>query len=98
SPQTATRLSLAGPPITMVTQQANKFGGAGASGAAQQGRSVSLSSDGNTALVGGPGDNSGQGAAGSTRAAAVSGPSKETSSSAPARVEPPNKVSPYRSP
>ncbi|MGA8947405.1 MAG: putative Ig domain-containing protein, partial [Pseudolabrys sp.] len=63
SPQTATRLSLAGPPITMVTQQANKFGGAGASGAAQQGRSVSLSSDGNTAIVGGPGDNSGQGAA-----------------------------------
>ena len=34
-----------------------------ASGAAQQGSSVSLSSDGNTVIVGGPGDNNGQGAA-----------------------------------
>jgi hypothetical protein len=35
----------------------------GASGAIQQGRSVSLSSDGRTATIGGPGDSGGQGAA-----------------------------------
>jgi hypothetical protein len=40
-----------------------KLVGTGASAAAQQGSSVSLSSDGNTAIVGGPGDTSGQGAA-----------------------------------
>ena len=45
------------------TQQGSKLVGTGAIGAAQQGRSVSLSSDGNTAIVGGPGDNGGQGAA-----------------------------------
>jgi hypothetical protein len=36
--------------------------GTGAVGAAQQGRSVALSADGNTAIVGGPQDNSGAGA------------------------------------
>jgi hypothetical protein len=40
-----------------------KLVGTGASAAAQQGSSVSLFSDGNTAIVGGPGDTSGQGAA-----------------------------------
>jgi hypothetical protein len=45
------------------TQQGNKLVGTGASGTAQQGVSVALSGDGNTAIVGGPGDNSGQGAA-----------------------------------
>jgi lipocalin len=45
------------------TQQGNKLVGSGASGPAQQGVSVALSADGNTAIVGGPGDNSGQGAA-----------------------------------
>ena len=38
------------------TQQGNKLAGAAAVGAANQGVSVALSADGNTALVGGPGD------------------------------------------
>ncbi|MCX6187028.1 MAG: IPT/TIG domain-containing protein [Bacteroidetes bacterium] len=45
------------------SQQGNKLVGTGNIGAAQQGRSVSLSADGNTAIVGGYQDNSGQGAA-----------------------------------
>ena len=42
--------------------QGNKLVGSGASGSANQGWSVALSADGNTALVGGPADNSGTGA------------------------------------
>jgi hypothetical protein len=38
------------------TQQGDKLVGAGASGLANQGRSVALSADGNTAIVGGPND------------------------------------------
>jgi hypothetical protein len=38
------------------TQQGNKLVGTGAAGTANQGVSVALSADGNTALVGGPGD------------------------------------------
>ncbi|MBI5446856.1 MAG: Ig-like domain-containing protein [Deltaproteobacteria bacterium] len=45
------------------TQQGPKLVGTGAVGSAQQGRSVSISSDGNTAIVGGQGDNSYEGAA-----------------------------------
>ncbi|MEO7762548.1 MAG: hypothetical protein ABIS68_11640 [Casimicrobiaceae bacterium] len=45
------------------SQQGNKLIGTGATGGANQGRSVALSGDGNTALVGGPNDNSGVGAA-----------------------------------
>ena len=45
------------------TQQGNKLVGTGNTGAAQQGTSVSLSADGNTAIVGGSADNSNQGAA-----------------------------------
>jgi hypothetical protein len=45
------------------SQQGNKLVGTGAVGIARQGSSVSLSSDGNTAIVGGPGDNSLAGAA-----------------------------------
>jgi hypothetical protein len=45
------------------TQQGGKLIGSGALGAAQQGRSVALSADGNTAIVGGPYDNSSAGAA-----------------------------------
>ncbi len=45
------------------TQQGSKLVGTGASGNAQQGYSVSLSADGNTAIVGGNGDNNGVGAA-----------------------------------
>jgi hypothetical protein len=44
------------------TQQGNKLVGTGASGAVQQGSSVSLSSDGSTAIVGGLDDNGGAGA------------------------------------
>ena len=45
------------------TQEGSKLVGSGNTGAAQQGYSVSLSSDGNTALASGHGDNGGQGAA-----------------------------------
>ncbi len=45
------------------TQQGPKLVGTGYVGTPQQGRSVSLSADGNTAIVGGNGDNSNQGAA-----------------------------------
>ena len=46
----------------MWTQQGNKLVGTGAVGTAvQQGRSVALSADGNTAIVGGPFDNSNTG-------------------------------------
>jgi len=45
------------------TQQGSKFVGTGAVGSAQQGCSVSLSADGNTAIVGGEGDSSYAGAA-----------------------------------
>src|SRR6516225_1352751 len=38
------------------TQQGNKLVGTGADGGAQQGYSVALSADGNTAIVGGPND------------------------------------------
>ena len=45
------------------TQQGNKLVGTGAVGAyARQGTSVAISADGATAIVGGPGDNSGNGA------------------------------------
>jgi hypothetical protein len=45
------------------TQQGSKLFGGGAVGASAQGYSVALSADGNTAIVGGPDDNSGAGAA-----------------------------------
>jgi hypothetical protein len=45
------------------SQQGNKLVGTGAVGQAQQGSSVALSADGNTAIVGGPADNSDAGAA-----------------------------------
>ena len=45
------------------TQQGNKLVGTGASGNARQGYSISLSSDGNTAIVGGPYDSGQNGAA-----------------------------------
>lgn len=45
------------------SQQGNKLFGTGAIGNASQGWSVGLSADGNTAIVGGEGDNSGTGAA-----------------------------------
>ena len=45
------------------TQEGNKLVGTGAVGAAKQGYSVSLSADGNTAIVGGSYDNGARGAA-----------------------------------
>jgi hypothetical protein len=45
------------------SQQGGKLVGTGAAGAANQGWSVAISADGNTAVVGGPEDNSGAGAA-----------------------------------
>jgi FG-GAP-like repeat/FG-GAP repeat len=45
------------------TQQGNKLVGTGAVGRGQQGASVALSADGNTAIIGGPGDNLDVGAA-----------------------------------
>ena len=45
------------------TQQGIKLVGTGATGKANQGASVSLDADGKTAIVGGPGDNNGAGAA-----------------------------------
>ena len=39
------------------TQQGKKLVGADAVGSARQGMSVALSADGNTTIVGGPGDN-----------------------------------------
>jgi hypothetical protein len=45
------------------TQQGNKLVGTGAIGRARQGSSVALSGDGNTAIIGGPSDNNGSGAA-----------------------------------
>jgi len=50
------------PSYTPVLQQGNKLVGTGNTGAAQQGYSVSLSADGNTAIVGGYEDNGDQGA------------------------------------
>ena len=44
------------------TQHGSKLVGTGAAGAAYQGASVSLSTDGNTAMVGGYSDNGGAGA------------------------------------
>jgi hypothetical protein len=45
------------------TQQGEKLTGAGETGTGRFGQSVALSADGNTALVGGPSDDDGQGAA-----------------------------------
>lgn len=45
------------------TQQGSKLVGTGATANAQQGTGVALSADGNTAIIGGPGDSSFQGAA-----------------------------------
>src|SRR5450830_1493655 len=51
------------PALAQFSQQGPKLVGTGAVGAAYQGDSVSLSADGNTAIVGGYGDNSAAGAA-----------------------------------
>ena len=56
-------LCAAQPALAQFTQQGPKLFGSGAVGAADQGQSVALSADGNTAIVGGFGDNAGNGAA-----------------------------------
>jgi PKD repeat protein len=50
------------PASAQFTQQGPKLVGTGAAGGASKGYSVALSADGNTAMVGGPGDNTGAGA------------------------------------
>jgi hypothetical protein len=55
--------SLAQPAAAQFVQQRPKLVGTSAVGAAEQGYAVSLSADGNTAIVGGPGDNSYNGGA-----------------------------------
>ena len=49
--------------LAQFSQQGPKLVGTGTVGVAEQGYSVALSADGNTALVGGPGDNKSAGAA-----------------------------------
>jgi hypothetical protein len=61
------------------TQLGDKLVGTGAVGQAQQGRSVALSADGNTAIVGGYGDNSFVGATWIFTAALWDGPSRAAS-------------------
>jgi uncharacterized protein YdbL (DUF1318 family) len=51
------------PALAQFTQQGGKLIGTGAVGSGYQGYSIALSSDGNTAVVGGPGDNAFAGAA-----------------------------------
>src|ERR1041384_872923 len=51
------------PALAQFTQQGGKLVGTGAGGNTLQGNSVSVSGDGNTAIVGGPHENSSQGAA-----------------------------------
>jgi len=53
--------ALAGSAYAQFVQQGKKLAGTGESGNAEQGYSVALSADGNTAIVGGSGDNSGAG-------------------------------------
>jgi hypothetical protein len=59
----ATLISVSEPAVAQFSQQGPKLVGSGAAGAAQQGNSIALSSDGNTAIVGGNSDNSYAGAA-----------------------------------
>jgi hypothetical protein len=59
----AALLYISQPALAQFTQQGPKLVGAGPIGNAYQGSSVALSGDGNTAIVGGPQDNSQAGAA-----------------------------------
>jgi hypothetical protein len=82
------------------TQQGEKLVGTGAVGTTvQQGESVALSGDGNTAIVGGGATTMASGRRGSSSAATVSGPSRAANWSAQARLAlPPPKVPPSRYP
>ena len=81
------------------TQQGDKLVGP-AVGRAYQGFSVSMSGDGNTAIVGGPTDNDLVGAAWIyiTSAGRVPGTSWAASWSAPVRLDPPDKACPWPCP
>jgi len=70
------------------TQQGGKLIAAGAIGQSQQGASVSLSADGKTALIGGPGDNGGAGATWVLTPGATVGPPAPTGVSPPAGIHP----------
>jgi hypothetical protein len=85
-------------PAESQTNPQQKLVGTGAVGPAEQGWSVALSADGNTAIVGGVADNAAAGAAWVYTAAAASGPNRAASSSAPARWEALAKPSPSRCP
>lgn len=61
-PAVALVLIAIAPANAQFTQQWTELRGSGAVGQAQQGESVAISADGNTAIVGGPGDNGGAGA------------------------------------
>ena len=77
------------------TQQGQQAGRHRRRGDRQQGSSVSLSADGNTAIVGGLGRQCGlPGPRGSGPGAGVSGPSRASSWSAPARVGSPARATP----
>src|ERR1700683_5560493 len=78
-------------------QQGSKLVGAGAVGATGQGWSAALSADGNTAIVGGYGDNTFTGAVW-VPATARSGPSRAVSWSEIARLGTRNKAAPSRCP
>ncbi len=80
------------------TQQGSKLVGTGAVGAANQGHSVSLSADGNTAIVGGPDDDQVPGPCGSGHEVEVFGPSRDPSWSAPAAWGLPFRAIPCPSP
>jgi hypothetical protein len=83
------------------TQQGSKLVGTGALGDAEQGVSVALSADGNTAIVGGLETTARPGRRGSLPVAAMSGPSRVQSWSALARFRVllvPNKANPSRCP
>ena len=75
-------------------QQGPQLVGTGAVVPTNQGYSVAVSSDGNTAIVGGPLDKTALGRRGSSLAAAVFGPSRATSWSAVARLEKRAKANP----
>ena len=81
------------------TQQGPRLTGAGESGAGEFGRAVALSSDGNTALIGGSADNSGVGAAWVfTRSGSVWTPAGRQSSPAAARASKANSARAWRCP
>src|ERR1700686_2374923 len=83
--------------LAQLAQQGPKLTGSGAVGNALQGRSVSLSADGHTSIVGGILDNGGIGAAWVWTRTATAGRSKETNWPASPRSETPIKATSWPS-